>query len=370
MVPDKVLADYWSLEQRNILTQALLRDRQYCAQSLPIAFDLSNATLDAPGTAGSGTTGGVPAESDGQGGYRYVQATAGSAVEIQTSGVVTLVDDTAVVSATANTLTGLGVTWTTNAYTNDTAIIVAGLGANQPPRTIASNTATQLTVTDDWAIAPDDTSVFQIVQSVDVLDQTFGAVTDLPSTTTVRGYLVKLDAQGNPYLDTTTPLSVNIDRGVPLPPFQSVLGGTVRLRADAGQSAGQWPTTAPLTLGAFADRFRPRGDYNAYVMNGTLMLVGGREDWSCVQGIELSYVPIPPALTARTDYFLLPDTALPLLVARGALFAASRLQGLPDVPSVPMDAFLATEQTATRDFFGTLHLTRSARVSRMRRGRY
>lgn len=369
-MPDKVLADFWTLEQRNILTQALLRDRQYLAQALPIAFDLSNAGIDAPGTAGSGTTGGVPAESDGQGGYRYVEAATGSGVEVQTDGVVILVDDTAVVSATANTLTGLGAAWTVNAYAGDTVVIVAGKAAHQPPRTIASNTSNTLTTTQSWAVQPDATSVFQVVQSVAVLDETFGVVTNLPATVTQRGYLVKLDAQGNPYLDLSTPLSVALDRAVPLPPFHSVLRGTVRMIPDAGNVDGQWPTTAPLTLTSDSDRFRPHGNYNAVVMNGQLHILGSRMDWTGVQGIELSYVPIPPAFTARTDYFLLPDNALPLLVARAATFAAMRLQGMPDIPPIPMDGFLAMDSSATRDFFGTLHLTRTARVSRMRAGRF
>jgi len=366
LVPDKVLADFASLDQRDILTMALSRDRQYLAQSLAIGFDLDNAALDAPGTAGVGTAGGVPAEPDRNGGFRLVQATTGSGVQVDTTEVVTLVDETPVQGATSNTLTGAGVSWATNAYANDVVVITAGLGAGQPPRTIQSNTSGQLTLTSAWAIIPDGTSLFQVVQAVTALDDQFGVVTDLPSTTQQTGYLVRLNAQGVPYIDTTKPLVVSIARGVPLPPYHSVLRGTVRMLPQAGETTG---CTYPLTLQSYSARGAV-GSFAAYLFNGTLRLLGGRCDWDNVQGIELDYVPIPPDFTARTDVFLLPDTALPVAVARAAFFAATRLQGLPDVPPVPLDTFALQATSATNAFMNTLLLTKTARVSRMRRGRY
>lgn len=370
LVPDKVLADFATLDQREILTLALGHDRQYLAQPLPIGFDLTNADADSPGTAGAGTVGGLPAQSNGQGGFSYAQSATGSGVEVETTGVVVLVPDTVVVSATATTLTALGSpVWTTNQYLNDTVIITAGTGAGQPPRVIASNTASQLTVSVAWAIQPDPTSVFNVVQAVDNVDQTFGAVTDVPGLSSSTGYLVRLNAQGTPYLDFTKPLVVSLASGIPLPPYHSILGGTVRL-VPPNTQLGNPPCQDKLTLNSFSDRFAYHGDYGAYLLNGSLYLMGGRQDWCNVQGIELTYVPIPPAFVARTDYFLLPDTALPVLVARAAVFAATRISGIPDVPPIPADALTAMAQGATDSFIKTLQLTKTARFSRMRRGRY
>lgn len=374
LLPDKVLSDFATLDQREVLTLALAHDRQYLAQPLPIGFDLTNADSDAPSVAGAGTTGGVPAQSDGQDENAFVESdfpssATGSGVEVQTTGVVTLLPETVVASATTTTLTAAGVSWVINQYQYATVSIVAGTGAGQAPRTIASNTATQLTLQQPWAIPPDTTSVFTIVQADDVLDQTFGAVTDIPGLSIRTGYLVRLNAQGIPYLDLTQPLTVSISRGVPLPPYHSILGGTVRLIPPTTQ-LGIAPCQDKLTLNSYSDRFAYHGTYGAYLLNGSLYLMGGRNDWNNVQGIELAYVPIPPAFVARTDFFLLPDTALPVLVARAVVFAASRLSGLPDVPQLPVADFQAMAQGATDSFIRTLSLTSSSRVSRMRRGRF
>lgn len=364
LLPDKVLADFASLDQREVFVTALQRDRQFLAQSMPIGFDTANWGVDTPGTAGVGTTGGVPAESDGHGNYQYVQATTGSAIEVQTSDVVILVNDTVVVSATGTMLTGLGVSWTTNAYHGRTVIIVAGMGEGQPPREIASNTTTGLTVTDAWAVTPNGTSVFRIVQSVTLLDQTFGVVTDLPSMTQQQGYLVKLNAQGVPYIDYTTPIIATLSRGIPLPSLQSVLSGTVHFTNTVQSSP------APFTLLPFPDRFAPKASYAGYLLGNQLYLIGDRCDWQNVESIELTYTPILPVFTSRTDYCLLPDIALPWLVARGALFGAKRLQGYPNIPPVPLDVMVAAEADAKRQFLGALGLTVTARRFRMRAGRY
>lgn len=363
LVPDKALADFATTEQRRVLTLALRWDRQFLSHSLPIAVDVPNAGLNAPGIAGAGTMGGVPAMDNGQGGFTYVQQTVGSGVEVDTETVITLVDDTVVQSATANSLTALGVSWATNTFQDATVIIVAGTGANQPPRTIASNTNDTLVLSDDWAIQPDTTSVFRVVHATAYVDRAFGVVTNLPSLATQRGYLVRLTAQGVPYLDYTRPLAVSVTQGVPLPPYQSVLGGTVRYRTASPDSDY---CAEPLTLVSFADRFRPARRPAAYLLNGALFLIGDRCDWEDVQGIELHYVPIPPAFTSRTDYFLLPDTAVQLLVARGAMFAASRIAGLPGIPQVPFDVLVDEASRAERDFLSTLQLTRNARVMRVR----
>ena len=68
----------------------------------------------------------------------------------------------------ANTLTNTARNWTTNQWTNSQVRIVSGAGAGQI-RTIASNTATQLTVSANWATNPDATSVYSIEGNDDFL---------------------------------------------------------------------------------------------------------------------------------------------------------------------------------------------------------
>src|SRR4051812_31716762 len=106
LVPDKSLADFFTTEQRRLQTRALERDRQYMAQSMAIALDLSNT--NAPGTAGLNTAGGVPATLSAAGAIATSEETAGSLISVATDGVSTLVTDTPVVNATALSLVGLG----------------------------------------------------------------------------------------------------------------------------------------------------------------------------------------------------------------------------------------------------------------------
>jgi hypothetical protein len=63
---------------------------------------------------------------------------------------------------TSATLSDSGKTWLTNAYANCQVWIVYGTGAGQT-RFIASNTATQLTLTSAWTTQPDTNSVYAIV---------------------------------------------------------------------------------------------------------------------------------------------------------------------------------------------------------------
>lgn len=66
-----------------------------------------------------------------------------------------------VTSATVNTLTYGIATWVTNQWTNYQVRITGGTGIGQI-RTISSNTGTQLTVSSNWTVTPDNTSKFVI----------------------------------------------------------------------------------------------------------------------------------------------------------------------------------------------------------------
>lgn len=71
-------------------------------------------------------------------------------------------------SATSTTLVKSGAAWGTNTWSNYQVRIAAGTGAGQT-RTIASNTATTLTVSAAWTITPDATSQFEIEGNSDYL---------------------------------------------------------------------------------------------------------------------------------------------------------------------------------------------------------
>jgi hypothetical protein len=357
LVPDKSLADFFTTEQRRLQTRALERDRQYMAQSMAIALDLSS--VNAPGTAGASTAGGVPATLSSSGTIATSEETAGSLVSVATDGVSTLVSDTPVVSATALSLVGLGAAWVVNAYIGKAVVITAGKGYGQPPRTIASNTANQLSWADAWPVIPDATSTFKIVQASQQVDETAGVVTAIPSVSSRTGFLVRLNALGVPIIDYTKPLTVSVETGVPLPGYHSILGGNVRF-TDSINSVAQ------LKLQSYTDRLNPNGWPAAYVFNQTLFLCGGAADWQNVDGIELHYVPIPPAFTALTNYFLLPDPSYNVLCARGAVFCALRLAGLPEIGPLPLSALNQEAAEAESSYLAGIGLTRRARVSRMR----
>lgn len=71
-------------------------------------------------------------------------------------------------SATSTTLVNSGKTWTTNNWANYQVRITGGTGAGQF-RTIASNTATTLTVSAAWTTTPDSTSTYVIEGNCDNL---------------------------------------------------------------------------------------------------------------------------------------------------------------------------------------------------------
>ncbi len=71
-------------------------------------------------------------------------------------------------SATVNTLSNSAKTWTTNQWTNYQIRIKSGTGIGQV-RTISSNTGTQITVSTNWTVTPDVTSVYEITGNDDFL---------------------------------------------------------------------------------------------------------------------------------------------------------------------------------------------------------
>jgi len=71
-------------------------------------------------------------------------------------------------SGGANTISNSGKNWTVNQWTNSQIRITAGTGRGQI-RTVASNTATQITVSTNWTVNPDNTSQYSIEGNDDFL---------------------------------------------------------------------------------------------------------------------------------------------------------------------------------------------------------
>jgi hypothetical protein len=93
-------------------------------------------------------------------------------------------------SNSANTLNDTGKNWSTNTLTNFSIYITSGLGSGQT-RTISSNTSTQVTVSTNWSVNPDNTSHYRIVPS-SVAGQ-FGNAFSLPGVIDGSGDIANID---------------------------------------------------------------------------------------------------------------------------------------------------------------------------------
>ncbi|HTN51154.1 MAG TPA: hypothetical protein VML50_02025, partial [Anaeromyxobacter sp.] len=90
-------------------------------------------------------------------------------------------------SATATVLTDTTKAWSTNLWAGWTVVIQSGTGAGQAALTIASNTATALTVSGSFSPVPDATSVYRIVKRPDALTGAGGVMVATWGSTTWAG---------------------------------------------------------------------------------------------------------------------------------------------------------------------------------------
>ena len=90
-------------------------------------------------------------------------------------------DNGTATAGAATTLTDSSKSWVTNQWANQLVRIATGTGFGQV-RTIASNTATVLTVTESWTTTPDATSVYLIVSVPRLSLVVNNCATSLPST--------------------------------------------------------------------------------------------------------------------------------------------------------------------------------------------
>lgn len=358
-VPDRVLAEFLADYQNQLIAEGVRRDKQFLSQSIAIALALE--TANEPGVAGVGTSGGLPADASvTPDTIEVVQEPAGALIEVidtVADGRQVHVAERRVTAATSTSVTSSGAGRTVNADALRLVYITGGLGRGQY-REILSNTTDTWVVSDgtdgkEWEVTPDETSTLEVLVANLTATEARGVVTDLPAESARTGYLVRLNAAGVPYIDYTQPLTVTVDRGVPLPTLVALLGGTVRF-TDAARAP------EPLHITTYNHRFSAVAPA-VYLQGETLVLCGDREDWRDIRSLELRYVPHAPTFTATNEYFLLPDPARGALVAQGAAFAACRVA---DDKDVTIDRRYLEEQGARAEerYLDTLSTLRGARV--------
>lgn len=342
-VTNRTLAAFLSDLQRDLITKGADYDANRVAIACCIAFATSPNNL--PGAVGAGTSGGLPADPEGAAVFTPGEGV-GAAVELNT-GITAqvLVADTVVSVATALDVTLVGAAWIVNQFANQVALVTAGQGYAQR-RTIISNTANKLVIStgadgQQWQTVPNATSMVRVVLTDLEVDEMVSVVTQIPPKTVKRGYLISIDAQGHPYINLSAPLEVMVDAGIPLPPYERVIGGSVNFTGTSGLS----PLTAPLSIRVFAQRYLWGPNPTCWLENEKLFLAGALSDWTSVLSVDLRLVPVGDDFEAMTDYMVLPDLAKPALIAHGAAYAAQRCASDPSAPTINTDWF---EKRATQ----------------------
>jgi hypothetical protein len=353
-ITNAVLARFLSDWQNETIGKAVEREKHFMMQSASIVLSLDAA--NAPGTVGAGTSGGLPGAVSSTGALSVSEETTGALVEI--SGTVVVVERVAT-AATANTISSTGAGRTTDQDLGRVVVVTAGKGKGQI-RSISTNSAAQWTVSQNWDTTPDTTSLFEIRSAGFTVDNTDAVVTALPSEDTQTGFLVRINAQGVPYIDYTKPLVASVEHGVQLPSMTALLGGTCRyVNGDQDD----------LTITSFKNRFDPLRWPAIYPAGETVRFCGSSNDWLDVLSLELHYAPIAPVFTALTDYFLLPDSAKAAAVARAAAFMALRVDGTEDI-KIDAGVFEQIAESSEDRFLKTLRLSSRARTSVIRAGAY
>lgn len=338
-VPNAVLARFFTDQQRILISKLAEVNRSHVAQQCSISL-AAVAPENALGAVGAGSPGGLPAEED-NGVVTAVDAEAGAALELDFANGQVLVSDFVGTGFAATYIDDALAAWTVNAYAGKFLWVVAG-NHFDTKREIISNTATRLvysTGSDGLDVTLDSTDVVRVVSPIEQVTAGMGIVTTMMPQARRYGYLVKLDAQGLPYIDVSTPIVAKFDQGIELPPHESILGGTVRFLNDP-------VSVDQFRMLPYSQRTRIGYGYWGWEENGQLFLSGRKEDWAQVDYIDLRYVPVSPEFAALTDYFLLRDEARSALVAHGALFAAERCNGMVDTPAIDLTPLAARAQDA------------------------
>jgi len=309
LAPTSVCAQLLSEGQRRLMLLAHQRNPSYGVQRWTIRL-LPDQNI---AQVGAGLDFGAPIVT-GSTSLSAESRNVGSAVTVDAD-VSTYVPPRAVVSATLGTLTDTTQSWTVDRFIAERVRIVFGTGAGQL-RSIASNTADTLTLTEDWAVLPDATSVYTVEQNLSEVGGEFGVqLAEFPALVERQGFLVKLDAAGSPYIDLATPITVTGFVGIPMPPASFVDHGIVRF-LDSAQVPDH---VEPFILTNLSQQKALPAAYCGAVVNGSLQLFGPIQRWWQVVSIELPYLPIPPAVQAENDLLTLREDATEALVAQVVL---------------------------------------------------
>lgn len=316
VIPNGVAARFLNEAQRRFFVAAHEVNQDYLIQRWVIAL-LPDQDI---AQVGAGTGYGAPAVEGNPAARRDVGT--GSLVTVSTESALLQAEQPASAGST-DTLFDSAASWIANAYLGQLVEITAGLGVGQV-REILSNTTDTLVTTEDWSVIPDDTSLYVIRTNVESVTGSLGVeMGPSPVTRLVQGWLVKVDALGNAYLDLAQPIQIPMGLGIPMPPHYSANHGRVRFRRDntGNPNCDQVRT---LTLTSLSQQEAPPRNYSAAIVNGSLQLLQPWDQWRDVASIEIPYVPMCPAVTSSADYLLLPDTAEEALVSRVALRMGER----------------------------------------------
>lgn len=357
VVPNRVLIEEAGRVQRRFALLATQRWSGFLVQRAPIYLALG--TDNRPGVVGVATTGGLPADVTAASATQ-AQATAGAApyydLDVATVAVPAFAPTSVTVGASTTVVEFTGASRTVNADVGLGLVVLEGPGAGPDAvRIVASNTADTWTVP-NYGVSPTDASLFRLVvlPAADI-DGTSGVVTQVASTRTRAGYLVKLDATGVAYLDLDTPLVALLPQGIPLPPLDRIVSlhgtrsGTATVPNPLTYPLGDNPVFFPVPVyhGRHQGQFSGRA---AFVEGSALHLMGDQAGWLGVRNLVLSYVPIPPLFavsrTVLDDYFLLPDPAYDALVGALAVCAARQAAARQHTVDVAAEAAEATACTS------------------------
>lgn len=360
--PDKLLGDELSTYQNELIGKAVLRDKQFLSQTATIVLNAGAGDLAA--TAGAGSITGLPGTVVNNAPVPIV-APAGRLVQVGVTaadGATVIVAKRVVSSATSTSVTSSGAARSVNGDADRLLVIVQGAGAGQYRRIVSNTADTWVTSTGadgrTWTVLPDDSSMMAVVAPVYDADGAAMVLDAIPPLEDRPAYLVRLSSAGVPFIDYVAPLVASVDVGLELPAAAEVTGGKVFcVDPDDG--------SAPLTITTIGQRFNPPDWPAVYINGGQLFLCGDAGDWEGIASLALEYVPVAPAFTAPTDYFLVPDTAKTALVAFAAELLMRRTLGQPGTPFKMADVQSADAKVerAELTFLARLGIGRRARIS-------
>jgi hypothetical protein len=145
--------------------------------------------------------------------------------------------------------------------------------------------------------------------------------------------------------------------GIVLPANFRVLGATVRYTDPIDDE--------PVTLTSWANRLNRHAVRSAYVLSGTLYLIGDQLEWAGMTQLLITYSPLPVDLTQGGDVLVLTDVAREAITAGLAAYWAARLT--PEVmPAPALKELKDAAAMAEAQFLTTIRQPGSARVLMIR----